>query len=96
LEITAIIYIVVNKMLRKNTGPKRECFISHALRHTNYFQSNQMKEGEMGDNESLMREGQNAHKIFVGESDRKRSYGRRRRRWEDNIKMQIKTIQFLG
>jgi hypothetical protein len=34
----------------------------------------------------------NAHKIFVGEPEGKRPLGRSRRRWEDNIKMDLRTM----
>jgi hypothetical protein len=37
-------------------------------------------------------EKRNAYKILVGKSEGKRSLGRPRRRWEDNIKMDIREL----
>jgi hypothetical protein len=34
----------------------------------------------------------NAYKIVVGKSERKRPLGRHRRRWEDNIRTNLKEI----
>jgi hypothetical protein len=39
-----------------------------------------------------MEEGKSAFKIFTGKSTGKRPLGRPRRRWEDNIRMDIKEI----
>jgi hypothetical protein len=35
-------------------------------------------------------------KIVVGKPEGKRSFGRHRRRWEDNIKMDIREIRWEG
>jgi hypothetical protein len=37
-------------------------------------------------------EKRNAYRILVGKPERKRSLGRPRRRWEDNIKMDLREI----
>jgi len=34
----------------------------------------------------------NAHNILVGKPEGKRQLGRRRRRWEDNIRMDLRKI----
>ena len=39
-----------------------------------------------------MEEGRNAFKILTGTPTGKRSLGRRRRRWEDNIRKNLKEI----
>jgi len=36
------------------------------------------------------------YRILVGEPERKRPIGRHRRRWEDNIKMDLKEIRLEG
>ena len=36
-----------------------------------------------------MEEGRGVHKVLVGKSEGKRPLGRPRRRWEDNIKMDL-------
>ena len=39
-----------------------------------------------------MGEGRVVHKVFVGKSEGKRPLGRPRRRWEDNIKMDLEEV----
>ena len=39
-----------------------------------------------------MEEGRGVHKVLVGQTERKRSLGRPRRRWEDNIKMDLEEV----
>jgi hypothetical protein len=39
-----------------------------------------------------MHEMRNAYKIFVGKSEGKRPLGRPRRRWKDNIRMNLREI----
>jgi hypothetical protein len=43
-----------------------------------------------------MREIKNAYKILVGNPEGKRQLGRPRRRWEHNIKMDVREIGFKG
>ena len=37
-------------------------------------------------------EGRGVHRVLVGKSERKRPLGRPRRRWEDNIKMDLQDV----
>ena len=39
-----------------------------------------------------MEEGRGVHKVWVGKREGKRPLGRPRRRWEDNIKMDIEEV----
>jgi hypothetical protein len=39
-----------------------------------------------------MGEGRNVYRVFVGKPDGKRPLGRRRRRWEDGIKIRLRKI----
>ena len=39
-----------------------------------------------------MEEGRGVHKVLVGKHEGKRPLGRRRRRWEDNIKMDLEEV----
>jgi hypothetical protein len=39
-----------------------------------------------------MGERRGAYRVLVGKPDRKRPLGRRRLRWEDNIKMDLKAV----
>jgi hypothetical protein len=43
-----------------------------------------------------MGEKSNAYRILVGEPEGKRPIGRSRRRWEDNIKMDVREIGWGG
>jgi hypothetical protein len=43
-----------------------------------------------------MGEKRNAYRILVGKPDRKRPLGRPRRRWEDNIKIDLREIRWSG
>jgi hypothetical protein len=50
----------------------------------------------MGRHIACMGEKRNAHRVLVGKPERKRPLGRPRRRWEDNIKMDLKKIGWGG
>jgi len=39
-----------------------------------------------------MGEGRGVHRVLVGKPERKRPLGRPRRRWEDNIKMDLREV----
>ena len=39
-----------------------------------------------------MEEGKGVHKVLVGKPERKKPLGRPRRRWEDNIKMDLEEV----
>ena len=41
---------------------------------------------------ACMEEGRAVHKVLVGKPDGKRPLGRPRRRWEDNIKMDLEEV----
>ena len=41
---------------------------------------------------ALMEEGRGVHKVLVGKPEGKRPLGRPRRRWEDNIKMDLQEV----
>jgi hypothetical protein len=47
-------------------------------------------------NVARMGEKRNAYRILVGKSEGKRSLGRRRHRWVDNIKMDLRDIGWGG
>jgi hypothetical protein len=45
---------------------------------------------------ALMGETRNAYRILVGKPERKRPLGRLKRRWVDNIKMDLRDIGWIG
>ena len=45
---------------------------------------------------ATMEEGRSAFKILTGKPTGKRPLGRPRRRWEDNIRMDLKLVMCLG
>jgi hypothetical protein len=57
-----------------------------------YNQKDKVKEDEMGRACSKNEEKWNAYRILVGKPEGKRSLGRPRRRWVDNIKIDLKEI----
>jgi len=40
-----------------------------------------------------MRQGRGVYRVLVGKPERKRPLGRPRRRWEDNIKMDLQEVE---
>ena len=43
-----------------------------------------------------MGEGRGVHRVLVGKPEGKRPLGRPRRRWEDNIKMDLQEVGVVG
>jgi hypothetical protein len=62
---------------------------------TKYYLANQIK-NEMGGACSTYGEKRDAYRILVGRPDRRRQLGRPRRRWEDNIKMDLQEVGWVG
>jgi len=62
---------------------------------TKYYLRDQI-ENEMGRACSTYREGRGAYRILVGEPYRNKPLGRPRRRWEDNIKMDLQEVGCEG
>ena len=59
---------------------------------TKYFSGHEMKENEAGCTCDTYGREENAHKGLVGKPEGKRPLGRPRRRWEDNIKMDLQEV----
>jgi hypothetical protein len=55
-----------------------------------------LKEDEMGWTCCTHGEGRGAYRVLVGRPESKRPLGRPRRRWEDNIKMDLREIGIDG
>jgi hypothetical protein len=85
-----------NMMLRRISGPKRDEVMGgwrklHTEELHNLY-SDQVKEDEMGRTCSTNGAKRNAYRILVGKPEGKKSLGRSRRRWVDNIKMDLREI----
>jgi hypothetical protein len=85
-----------NRVLRRIFGPKRDEVTGgwrklHNEELHNLYPS-QVKEDEMGRKCSTNGEKRNANMILVGNPEGKRSLGRTRRRWVNNIKMYLREI----
>jgi hypothetical protein len=95
-----------NRMLRKIFGPKREEDGSWKKLHNDEFHSlysspnivRVIKSRRMrwAGHVARMGEGRGVYRILVGRPESKRPLGRPRRRWKDNIKMDLREIGFVG
>jgi hypothetical protein len=61
---------------------------------TKYYSGDQIEKNEMGGACSTMGERSGAYRILVGTPDGRRPLGRPRRRWEDNIKMDLQDVRW--
>jgi hypothetical protein len=94
--------IFENRVLRRIFGPKREEDGSWRKVHNDelhdlYSSSNIVKviksrTMKWAGHVARMGEGRGAYRVLVGRPEGKRSLGRPRRRWEDNIKMDLREI----
>jgi hypothetical protein len=55
-----------------------------------------MKEDEVGGTYGMHGEGRGVYRVFVGRPEGKRPLGRPKRRWKNNIKMDIREIGIDG
>jgi hypothetical protein len=95
-----------HRVLRKIFGPKREEDGSWRKLHNDeihslYSSSNivrMIKSRRMGwaGHVARMEEGTGVYRVLVGRPKSKRPLGRPRRRWEDNIKMDLREIGIDG
>jgi hypothetical protein len=66
----------------------------HNLYASEHFYGDQVKEDEMGGSYVTHGEMRNVYKVLVGNLEGNRPLGRPGRRWEDNIKVDIKGSRF--
>jgi hypothetical protein len=56
---------------------------------THYCAGDKIEKNEMDEHVASMEEGRGVYRVLVGKPEGKRRLGRPRRRWKDNIKMDI-------
>jgi len=92
-----------NRVLRRVFGPKRDevteewrKLYNEELRDLyslpNIVRVVKSKRMRCTGHVARMGEGRGVHRVLVGRPEGKRSLGRRRRRWEDNIKMDLREV----
>ena len=59
---------------------------------TQYFAGDKIENNEIAGHVARMEEGKGVHKVLVGKPEGNRPLGRPRRRWEDNIKMDLQEV----
>jgi hypothetical protein len=95
-----------NRVLRKIFGPKREEGVSWRKLHNDelhdlYSSPNivrvvKSRRMRWAGHVARMGEGRGAYRVLVGRPEGRRPFGRPRRRWEDNIKMDLGEIGIDG
>jgi hypothetical protein len=95
-----------NRVLRKIFGPKRKEDVSWRKLHKDELQDlysspnivrvNKSRRMRWAGHVARMGEGRDAYRVLVGRPEGKRPAGRSRRRWEDNIKMDLGEIGIDG
>jgi hypothetical protein len=93
-----------NRVLRKIFGPKREEDGSWRKLHNdelhslysslNFVRVIKSRRMRWERHVARMGEGRGAYRVLVGRPESKRPLGRPRRRWKDNIKMDLKEIMY--
>jgi hypothetical protein len=101
-----ILRVFENRVLRKIFGPKRKEDRSWRKLHNdelhNLYSSPNIvmviksRRMSWAGHVALMGEERGVHRVLVGRSEAKRPLGRRRRRWEDNIKLDFRQIVSMG
>jgi hypothetical protein len=91
-----------NRVLRKIFGPQREedgswIKLHNDEVHSLYSSPNivrviKSRGMRWAGHVARMGDGRGVYRIFIGRPEGKRPLGRRRRRWEDNIKMELREI----
>ena len=93
-----------NKVLRKIFGTKRDKMtgkwrkLHNAELHALYFSPNiirnlKLRQLRWAGHVARMEQSRNAYRILVGKPEGKRPLGRPRRRWENNIKMDLTEVR---
>jgi hypothetical protein len=100
------LWVFENRVLRRIFGPKREEDGSWRKLHNdelhslysspNIFKGIKSRRMRWAGHAARMGEGRGVYRVLVGKPEGKRPLGRPRRRWEDNIKMDLRKIGIDG
>ncbi|KAJ4440692.1 hypothetical protein ANN_08840, partial [Periplaneta americana] len=83
-----------NKVLRKIFGSKRDEVTGEWRKVPDIITNIKSRCLRWTRHVALMGESRNAYRVLVGRPERKRPLGRRRHRWEDNIKMDLREVGY--
>jgi len=100
LKEDRILRVFENKVLRRKCGPKRAEVTGEWRKLHNeefndlYYSPNivrviKSRRIRWADHVARMEQGRVVYRVLMGKRERKRPLGRPRRRWEDNIKMDL-------
>jgi len=87
-----------NRVLRRIFGPKRDEVTGEWRKLHNeelnnlYSSPNKIKKNEIGGACSAYGEGRGVYRVLVGKLEGRRPLGRPRRRWDDNIRMDLREV----
>ena len=86
-----------NRVLRRVFGPKRDEVTGewrklHNEEFSDIVRVVKSRRIRWAGHVARMGEGRGVHRVLVGKPEGKRPFGRSRRRWEDNIKMDLKKV----
>jgi hypothetical protein len=96
-----------NRALRRIFGPKRDEVtmkrrrLHHEELNDRYSSPNivrviKSRRMRWAGHVARLGEGRGVHRVLVGKPEGKRPLGRERRRWEDNIKMDLQEVGYMG
>jgi hypothetical protein len=63
---------------------------------TKYFSGSQIEKTEMGGHTARMGKNRSAYRVLVGKPEAESQHARPRRRWEDNVTMDVQAVEFGG
>jgi len=90
------LHAVVKQRLKGITGKVLNYLIQFLLTMVLYCAGGKIEKNEMGGHVERMGEGRGVHRVLVRKPEGKTPLGRPIRRWEDNIKMDLREVGGCG